>query len=160
MSCGICPGDRFDHGISVRARSSLYSGAIRGQEGGCGPAAQRAMIAYLQQAFSQTTQYGGQEMKIKGYVPMQGYRRATNYVSNSDLYKRPLYTPAEKLVIPRLEKLVVDDEKSLLESLVDTQEYQPLNVTNVQDRIIEGARAAQRRREVLNQIEQMEKRVA
>ena len=150
MSCGICPGDRFDHGLSMRSIISLYTGGLRSSGyGGCGQKISETMRAY---ALTQQTNsnYGRTTMKNPSYQRDARAQRygmlATPTVPN--LYPSKPYTPlthTEEKLEQRVKNLPLHTLESLLNTLPyhTTQDIETLNneiIYKAQD--IQGRRKA------------------
>lgn len=151
MSCGACPGDRFDSGLSIRSRMSAYSGAERG--GGYGACAQRASVAhYLQNANAQQTTYGREGVKMRSYRP--SYRASQMPVVYKGVGQ---YVPPDLEVPVRLEEIVAEDARDSLEARL--QPGSPVSVESEEAEIVYRAQAVdERRRALAREIERLRER--
>ena len=155
MSCGVCPKDRFDSGLSLRAIRALYSGGTRASGyGGCGQRISETIRAYAMNVNNQETNYGRQAMKISGYQRDARAQRyglsSTNAVPN--LYLTAPYIPVAKLDFgPKLEARV-DDLKSLnsIESLLESESVYKISneFDELNEKIINLGRVAAEKRRI------------
>ena len=148
MSCGLCPSDRFDAGLSLRSRIALYTGTPQGGSyGGCGS---KRPTSHSQNN-AQTT-YGKEHIKMKTYHPP--YKQTTTYVPN-------IYTNAQVYIPPfRLETPEnLEDRLSLKtpNTLEAKLEESPSDLHQEEHNLIYRAQTAeQKRRTLLKEIKNLQ----
>lgn|SRR3989338_6799154 len=164
MSCGVCPGDMWDHGIGLRMRESFYSGKHR-ETYTCAPPRLRQYAASSQTNAASQYAQGATNMQPRSqYQSQVNQRMPTNYVSNQ--YAKPIALPVYTLIpnaTPSLETRV--NPMSGLETKLELPMYEPQRIlrlveTEVQDRAREVVSLQVRRQLLEDEIRERLKEAA